>query len=31
MGFTETMYYIAALFGLAAVVFGLLPLARRPD
>ena len=30
MGFTETMYYIAALFGLAAVVFGLLPLTRRP-
>ena len=29
MGFTETMYYIAALFGLAAVVFGLLPLSRR--
>ena len=29
MGFTETMYYIAALFGLAAVVFGLLPLGRR--
>ena len=30
MGFTEVMYYVAALFGLAAVVFGLLPLARRP-
>ncbi len=30
MGFTETMYYIAALFGLAAVVFAVLPLARRP-
>ena len=29
MGFTETMYYIAALFGLAAVVFALLPLSRR--
>ena len=28
MGFTETMYYIAALFGLGAVVFGLLPLSR---
>jgi sugar phosphate permease len=28
MGFTETMYYIAALFGLAAVVFALLPLTR---
>ena len=26
MGFTETMYYIAGLFALAAVVFGLLPL-----
>ena len=31
MGFTETMYFIAALFALAAVVFGLLPLARRPE
>ena len=30
MGFTETMYYIAALFGLAAVSFAALPLARRP-
>ena len=30
MGFTETMYYIAALFGLAALVFAVLPLARRP-
>ena len=29
MGFTETMYYIAALFALAAVVFGMLPLSRR--
>ena len=29
MGFIPTMYYIAALFGLAAVVFGLLPLSRR--
>ena len=28
MGFAETMYFIAALFGLAAVVFGLLPLSR---
>ena len=28
-GFGETMYYIAALFGLAAVVFGLLPLSRK--
>ena len=31
MGFSETMIYIAALFGLAAVVFGLLPLSRRPS
>ena len=30
MGFAETMYYIAALFGLAAVVFAVLPLSRRP-
>ena len=30
MGFSETMIYIGALFGLAAVVFGLLPLSRRP-
>ena len=30
MGFTETMYYIAVLFGLAALVFAVLPLARRP-
>ena len=30
MGFSETMIYIAALFALAAVVFGLLPLSRRP-
>ena len=30
MGFTETMYYIAALFGLASVVFAVLPLSRRP-
>ena len=29
MGFTETMYYIAALFAIAAVVFALLPLTRR--
>ena len=29
MGFTETMYYIAALFALAAVVFAVLPLSRR--
>ncbi len=29
MGFTETMYYIAALFALAAVVFAILPLSRR--
>ena len=29
MGFTETMYYIAALFGLAAIVFAVLPLSRR--
>ena len=29
MGFTETMYYIAALFGLAAVVFAMLPLSQR--
>lgn len=29
MGFEETMIYIAALFGLAAVVFGVLPLPRR--
>ena len=28
MGFEETMYYIAALFALAAVVFALLPLTR---
>lgn len=31
MGFAETMIYVAALFGLAAVVFGLLPLSRRTD
>ena len=31
MGFTETMYYIAALFGLAAVSFAALPLARRTE
>ncbi len=31
MGFTETMYYVAALFGLAAVVFALLPLSRGTD
>ena len=30
MGFAETMVYVAVLFGLAAVVFGLLPLSRRP-
>ena len=30
MGFTETMYYIAVLFGLAALVFAVLPLAQRP-
>ena len=30
MGFRETMIYIAVLFALAAVVFALLPLARRP-
>ena len=30
MGFAETMYYVAALFGLAAVVFAVLPLSRRP-
>lgn len=29
MGFTETMYYIAALFALAAAVFAILPLSRR--
>ena len=29
LGFSETMIYVAALFGLAAVVFGLLPLSRR--
>ncbi len=29
MGFGETMIYIAALFGLAALVFAVLPLARR--
>ena len=29
MGFSETMIYIAVLFGLAAVVFGLLPLSHR--
>ncbi len=29
MGFTPTMYYIAALFALAAVVFALLPLSRK--
>ena len=28
MGFTETMYYIGALFALAAVVFAMLPLSR---
>ena len=28
MGFKETMYYIAALFGVAAIVFAILPLAR---
>ena len=28
MGFTETMYYVGALFALAAVVFALLPLSR---
>ena len=31
MGFTETMYYIAALFAIAAVVFALLPLTRGPS
>ena len=31
MGFTETMYYIAALFGLAAVSFAALPLARGTE
>ena len=31
MGFTETMYYIAALFGLAALVFAVLPLSRRTN
>ena len=31
MGFTETMYYIAALFALAAIVFAILPLTRRPS
>ena len=30
MGFPEMMVYVAVLFGLAAVVFGLLPLSRRP-
>jgi sugar phosphate permease len=30
MGFAETMVYVAVVFGLAAVVFGLLPLSRRP-
>ena len=30
-GFTETMYYIAALFGLAAVSFAALPLARGTE
>ena len=29
LGFAETMYYVAALFALAAVVFALLPLPRR--
>ena len=29
MGFAETMYFIAALFALAAVVFAILPLSRR--
>ena len=28
MGFTETMYYVGALFALAAVVFALLPVSR---
>ena len=28
MGFTETMYYIAALFAVAAIVFAVLPLTR---
>ena len=31
MGFTETMVYVAALFGLAAVVFAVLPLARGTE
>ncbi len=31
MGFSETMIYIAVLFGLAALVFAVLPLSRRAD